>query len=55
MNLKEVLEEFKQLSSATQVVVVLCVLVVLLLLAFVPTVGTSIIAFLMALKALTTR
>jgi hypothetical protein len=55
MNLKHVLEELKQLPPATQVVLILFVLALALLLAFVPTMGTSILAFLMALKAITTR
>ena len=52
INLKEMVEELKQLPPITQVVLVLFALV---LLAFVPTLGTSILAFLVALKALTTR
>jgi hypothetical protein len=55
MNLKDMLEELKQLPPATQVALVLLALVLLLLLAFVPTVGTSILAFLIAFKTLTTR
>jgi hypothetical protein len=55
MNLKQSLEELKQLPPATQVVLVIFALVVLLLLAFVPTMGTSVLAFLVALKAITTR
>lgn len=55
MNPKEACEEFKQLPPATQVAVVLAALVLLVLLAVVPTLGTSILAFLVALKTLTTR
>ncbi len=55
MHLKETLEAFKQLPPATQVAVVLAALVLLVLLAVVPTLGTSILAFLVAIKALTTR
>jgi K+ transporter len=55
MNLKDALEELKQLPPATQVAVVLFSLVLLVLLAVVPTLGTSILAFLVALKTLTTR
>jgi len=55
MNLKQVLEELKQLPPATQVALVLFVLALVLLLAFVPTMGASVLAFLVALKALTTR
>ncbi len=55
MNVKHVLEELKQLPPATQVALILLALVLLLLLAFVPAVGTSILAFLIALKTLTTR
>ncbi len=54
MNLKQAFEELKQLPPVTQVSVVLFALVLLLLLAVVPTLGTSIIAFLVALKTLTT-
>lgn len=55
MHLKELLEEFKQLPPTTQVVLVLAALVLLVLLAIVPTLGTSILTFLVALKTLTTR
>jgi hypothetical protein len=55
MHLKETLEEFKQLPTATQVVLVLFVLVLVILLAVFPTMSTSILAFLVALKAITTR
>jgi hypothetical protein len=55
MDTKEMLEAFKQLPPATQVAVVLATLVLLVLLAVVPTLGTSILAFLVALKTLTTR
>lgn len=55
MNEKHLLEELKQLPPATQVALVLLALVLVLLLAFVPTVGTNILAFLIALKTLTTR
>ena len=55
MTPKEAFEEFKQLPPATQVVVVLAALVLLVLLAVVPTLGTSILAFLVALKTFTTR
>lgn len=55
MNLKQTLEELKQLPPATQVVLVLVVLALVLLLAVVPTMGTNILAFLVALKAITTR
>ncbi len=55
MHLKEVLEEFKQLPPATQVVIILVVLGLFVLLVLVPTAGTSILAFLVAIKALTTR
>jgi hypothetical protein len=55
MHLKEALEEFKQFSPATQIVLVLCALALLVLLVVVPTAGTSILAFLVAIKALTTR
>ena len=55
MNAKHVLEELKQLPPATQVALIILALVLALLLAFVPTVGTSILAFLVALKTLTMR
>jgi hypothetical protein len=55
MNMKQTFEELKQLPPATQVALVLFALVLVLLLAFVPTVGTSILAFLVAFKTLTTR
>lgn len=55
MNMKQVLEELKQLPPATQVALVILAVVLALLLAFVPTVGTSILAFLVAIKALMTR
>ncbi len=46
------LEEFKQLSPATQVALVIFALTMVLLLVAFPTSGTSIIAFLAALKML---
>ena len=46
------LEEFKQLSPATQVALVIFALAMVLLLVAFPTSGTSIIAFLAALKML---
>ena len=55
MHLKEALEEFKHLPPATQIVVVLVALGLLILLVVVPTAGTSILTFLVALKTLTTR
>lgn len=55
MHLKDLLEELKQLPPATQVVVVLLALGVLVLLVLVPTAGTNILTFLVALKTLTTR
>ena len=55
MNLKQTLEELRQLPPATQVALVLFVLVLVILLAVFPTMGTSILAFLVALKAITTR
>jgi hypothetical protein len=55
MNIKQTLEELKQLPPATQIAVILFALVLLVLLAVIPTLGTSIIAFLVALKTLTTR
>lgn len=55
MHLKDLLEELKQLPPATQVVLVLVASGVLALVILVPTAGTSILAFLVALKALTTR
>ena len=55
MTPKEAFEAFKQLPPATQVAMVFFALVLLVLLAVVPTLGTSILAFLVALKTLTTR
>lgn len=55
MHLKEALEEFKQFSPATQIVLVVCTLALLMLLVVFPTAGTSILAFLVAIKTLTTR
>lgn len=55
MHLKDLLEELKQLPPATQVVAVFVASGVLALVILVPTAGTSILAFLVALKALTTR
>jgi hypothetical protein len=55
MNVKDVLEELKHLPPATQVALVLLAVVLLVLLAVVPTMGTSILAFLIALKTLTTQ
>jgi len=46
------LEEFKQLSPATQIALVIFALAMVLLLVAFPTSGTSIIAFLAALKML---
>ncbi|GHO94661.1 hypothetical protein KSF_047090 [Reticulibacter mediterranei] len=55
MNLQQILETVKQLPVATQVALILFVLTVLLLLAFVPTMGTSVLAFLVALKTLSSK
>jgi hypothetical protein len=55
MQLKEALEAFKQLPPATQIILVFFALALLVLLVVVPTAGTSILAFLVALKTLTTR
>ncbi len=52
MSFKQGIEQFKQLSSATQVVLIVFVLAVVVLLVFYPAAGTSIVTFLVALKML---
>ena len=52
MSFKQGLEQFKQLSPATQVALIVLVLAVVVLLVFYPASGTSIITFLVALKML---
>lgn len=55
MDCKHWFKEFQQLSPVTQVTLVVFALAIVLLLAVVPTSGTSIITFLMALKMLAAR
>jgi hypothetical protein len=55
MSLKQLVEQLKGLSPATQVALVVFTLVIVVLLVVYPTAGTSIIAFLVALKMLITR
>ena len=52
MSFKHGIEQFKQLSPATQVALIVFVLAVVVMLVFYPAAGTSIIAFLVALKML---
>ncbi len=52
MSLKNIIEQLKHLPPATQVALVAFVLTVVVLLVFFPSAGTSIIAFLVALKML---
>ncbi len=49
----QLIEQFKRLPTVTQVALVLFALVVVVLLAVYPAAGTSIIAFLVAIKMLT--
>ena len=55
MSFKSVIEQFKQLSPATQVALIVLVLGVVILLVIYPAAGTSIITFLVALKMLGTH
>lgn len=55
MSVKQLIEHFKWLPSATQVALVILALVVVVLLVIYPAAGTSIITFLVALKMLITR
>ena len=55
MRVKQGVEYFQHLPLATQVALIVFALVVVMLLAIYPTAGTSIIAFLVALKMLITR
>jgi hypothetical protein len=52
MNLKQLVEDFQQLSPATQVALLAFALVIVVLMVFFPAAGTSIMTFLVALKML---
>ncbi len=55
MNLKYMVEQFKRLDSITQIALISFVLVVIVLVIYYPAGGSSIIAFLIALKTLLTK
>lgn len=55
MSPKLSIEQFKQLSPATQIALVTSITVIVVLLAFFPAVGTNIVTFLIALKILITQ
>ncbi len=55
MNPKQLVEDFQQLSPATQVALVVFALVVIVLLVVFPAAGTTLITFLVGLKMLLGR
>ncbi len=55
MNMISIAKQFKQLASVTQIALIILALVVIVLLVYCPAAGSSIIAFLIALKALFSR
>jgi hypothetical protein len=55
MNLKQLVEDFQQLSPALQVALLAFALMIVVLLVFFPAAGTSIITFLIGLKMLVSK
>jgi hypothetical protein len=55
MDLKYLTEQFKRLTPITQIALIILALVVIALVIYYPTAGSSIIAFLIALKTLFTK
>lgn len=52
MNLKYIVEQFKRLAPITQIALIIFALIVIVLVMYYPAAGSSIIAFLIALKTL---